>query len=197
MGWIGTRSELIEKYGDFIKRQTRGTGIFPGTLITQLIVESQGKINGTYFVGGSTLSRNANNYFGIKADPGYKGAKYSIQTREETPAGVSYMVTANFRKYNSIEESIIDYIKFLKSNDRYKNAGVFSAKSVNEQFERLKAAGYATGSGYVELLKSVHSGIQEQINNIGSGINTEKILSILSAAALIFGFYKTFEKNYL
>ena len=196
MGFIGTRAELISKYGDFIKRQTRGTGIYPGTLITQLIVESQGKINGVYFVGGSSLSRNANNYFGIKADPGWKGAKYYIETREETPAGVSYTTKAAFRKYNSIEESIIDYINFLKSNPRYKAAGVFNAKSVEDQFQKLKEGGYATGTGYVQLLNSVYAPLKDQINSIRGGVDATKVLSFISAAALLYTFYDQFKRNY-
>ena len=41
--FIGSRKELIAKYGAFIVQQTKGTGILPGTLITQLIAESSGK----------------------------------------------------------------------------------------------------------------------------------------------------------
>lgn len=183
--FIGTRKQLIDKYGAFIVSQTKGTGILPGTLITQLIVESQGKVNGTYLVGGSTLSRNAQNYFGIKCGS-WKGAKYTIRTREEDKNGNSYYIDACFRKYGSIEESIKDYIKFLQSNQRYKTAGVFSSKTVPEQFEALKRAGYATGSGYVQLLNNVYAPLKQDIDAI-RGTGGKELKVIIPIVALFAG----------
>lgn len=164
--FIGTRSELIQQYGPFIVQQTKGTGILPGTLITQLIVESSAKYKGSYPVGGSPLSRNANNYFGIKCGPGYKGPSYTTRTREETKQGESYYINDCFRKYSGIEESIKDYIRFLQSNKRYAKAGFFQQKTVEGQFAALKKAGYATGSGYIQLLTNVYRPLKSQIDNI-------------------------------
>ena len=50
-----TREEFVKEYGPYISMVTRGTGILPGTLIAQAIIESQGKVNGSYRVGGSTI----------------------------------------------------------------------------------------------------------------------------------------------
>jgi len=191
MGFIGTRSELIKKYGAFIKNQVKGTGILPGTIITQLIVESQGKINGAYKVGGSKLAQEANNYFGIKCGGYWSGKKYLIQTREENSQGQTYYVNACFRKYNSIEESIKDYIKFIQTNQRYKSAGFFNQKTVLGQFEALKAAGYATGNNYVSLLYGVYKPLELQINSIESTNELKKaIIPILSVFAAMFYIYK-------
>lgn len=189
--FIGTRVELIEKYGPFIVEQTKGTGILPGTLITQLIVESQGKVGGSYKVGGSTLSRNAQNYFGIKCGSSWKGPKYEIQTREETKTGQSYYVVACFRQYDSIEASIKDYIKFLQSNQRYKNAGFFQQQTVLGQFQALKKAGYATAGGYVDLLNKVYMPLKNKIDSIPTGgpTNLGILVPVVVVAASIYYFW--------
>lgn len=60
-----------------------------------------------------------------------------------------------FRVYKNFEESAEDYIRFLKTNPRYTNAGVFTATTPQEQIERIKAAGYATAPNYVELVMGI------------------------------------------
>jgi mannosyl-glycoprotein endo-beta-N-acetylglucosaminidase/stage II sporulation protein P len=60
-----------------------------------------------------------------------------------------------FRVYNSFEDSATDYIRFLKTNPRYTNAGVFTAKTPQEQIEAIKRAGYATAPNYVELVMGI------------------------------------------
>ena len=146
-----TREEFIATYGPYIARATKGTGIFPGTVVAQAILESQGPINGVYKVGGSTLSQEANNYFGIKCH-NWNGATYNIDTREQDPAGNDYTVNACFRAYNSVEDSINDYVNFLLSNSNYHKAGVFNADSVYSQAKALKKAGYATDVNYARTL---------------------------------------------
>lgn len=190
MGFVGSRSEFIKKYGSYIKQQVKGTGILPGTLITQLIVESQGKVGGTYKVGGSKLAREANNYFGIKCGGYWSGKKYTISTREETKNGETYYTNACFRKYNSIEDSIKDYIKYIQTNQRYRSAGFFNEKTVLGQFQALKAAGYATGNNYVSLLYGVYKPLALQIDNIETKSEFKKaVIPLISVLAAMFYIY--------
>lgn len=193
MGWIGTRKELIEKYGEFIVNQCKGTGILPGTLITQLIVESQGRTpQGNYLVGYSLLSQNANNYFGIKCGSNWKGASYKIKSAEEDKNGVKNYPVSCFRKYRSIEESIKDYIRFLKVNSNYKKAGFFEQTTVTGQFKALKAAGYATGNDYVNLLIGVYKPLAPLIDNIQTTNPIKKaIVPILTIFAAMYYIYDT------
>lgn len=149
--FVGTRKEFINKYGAFIHKVTAGTGILPGTLVAQAFLESSA--NGK--VGGSKLSREANNFFGIKCGPKWTGSKYYISTKEYGSNG-AYYVKACFRKYKSVEDSIKDYVNFLKVNNRYTTAGVFKAKNVKEQAEALKRAGYATAPEYAQLVYDVY-----------------------------------------
>jgi len=144
-----TRKEFVEKFYPIIERSVRGTGLLPGTALATAIVESSGKVDGKWLVGGSKLSRKANNYHGIKCH-GWPGRKYEIETREEKPNGESYKVVACFRHYPSVEASIRDWVKFLQENPRYKK--VFKQTTVYDQAVALKAAGYATGNNYARVL---------------------------------------------
>ena len=128
-----TREEFVATYGPYIARATKGTGILTGTVVAQAIIESQGKVNGVYRVGGSTLGREANNYFGIKCH-GWSGRGYNIDTGEQDAQGNKYIdKNACFRAYDSVEDSIDDYVDFLLSNSNYRRAGVFEADTVYQQ----------------------------------------------------------------
>jgi flagellum-specific peptidoglycan hydrolase FlgJ len=160
MSWTGSRSQFINEYGPYIHKVTKGTGILPGTLIAQAFLESSSR----GIVGGSTLSREANNFFGIKCGSAWKGGKYNINTREVIN-GKDIIINACFRKYPSVKDSINDYINFLQVNKRYENAGVFKANTVKEQAEALKAAGYATAPGYAQLVYDVYRPYAELIDS--------------------------------
>lgn len=159
-----TREEFTIKYSPFINKTVKGTGILVGTVLAQAIVESQGKTaDGSYKVGASKLAKEANNYFGIKCGV-WKGKTYNIDTGEYTSSGQYYTAKDScFRAYPSVEDSIVDYVKFLKNNPRYEQAGVFKAKSVKEQAEALKKAGYATAPNYATTIESVYNGIKNNI----------------------------------
>lgn len=192
MAWQGTRKEFINEFGAFVHKVTKGTGILPGTLIAQLFLESSG--NGK--VGGSKLSQDANNYFGIKCAGGWDGPKYNIETREVIN-GRSVMITACFRKYGSIKDSIIDYIDFLQTNTRYKNAGVFDAKTVKEQAQALKRAGYATAPGYADLVFKVYEPyalLIDQQKTAMAFIDWKKLLGVGLLAAALTQFDKILRK---
>jgi flagellum-specific peptidoglycan hydrolase FlgJ len=160
MSWTGSRSQFINEFGPYIHKVTKGTGILPGTLIAQAFLESSTRA----LVGGSTLSREANNFFGIKCGPSWNGETYYINTREVLN-GKNVTVNACFRKYTSVENSIKDYVNFLQVNPRYAAAGVFEAKTVKEQAEALKAAGYATAPGYAKLVNDVYRPYAELIES--------------------------------
>lgn len=95
-----------------------------------------------------------NNYFGIKADPSWKGEVVNAGTSEQNALGQSYNISANFRKYNNPEESAYDRYKFLVDNSRYKEHGVFSAKTPEEQIRAIHKAGYATDVNYSDMIIS-------------------------------------------
>jgi flagellum-specific peptidoglycan hydrolase FlgJ len=188
MSFLGTKKEFVEKYGGFIKQVTAGTGILPGTLTAQAIIESSGKYNNRWLVGGSKLSRKANNFFGIKCAGGWTGDTYNINTGEYSSSGSKYTVNACFRKYNSVEDSIKDYINFLQKNTRYKNAGVFEAKTVYDQARALKKAGYATAPNYANVISSVYKSISGYLGVAKKKFGIIKPVLIIGSALLIYNY---------
>lgn len=96
--------------------------------------------------GSSELASKYNNYFGIVADSSWKGKTIKFNSN-----GLTY------RSYDSIYDSIYDYVRFLNQNTRYKNNGVFDAKSYKEQAKALQNAGYAgkNATKYADTLISI------------------------------------------
>jgi flagellar protein FlgJ len=167
------QQDFVKKYSNLVQQLTAGTGIFPETIFSQAIVESQknGKIPGTQ------LSIKYNNYFGIKDSAGWTGKVINMNTGE-VYNGKSTVVTAGFRAYNTPEDSFKDYIHFLKTNARY--APAFTAKTYTEQIHEIANAGYATNPGYSALLNNIANSITTYITpyNVGLGILFIGILSI-------------------
>jgi flagellum-specific peptidoglycan hydrolase FlgJ len=197
-----TREEFVKEYEPYINSVTKGTGILAGTLISQAIIESQGKgSDGNYYVGASKLAREANNYFGIKASKGWTGGVYNIDTGEYTSSGTKYTEKgAGFRKYNSVKDSIADYVKFLQSNPRYKEAGVFNAKTVEQQAKALQKAGYATNPDYSSMINKIYDGVKgfatstyEKVK--GQDTKTLVIFGALSLISISLGVYYIYKKK--
>ena len=146
-----TRQEYIKKFTSAAIDSTKGTNLFPSLVMAQAIVESANKYG---VAGESTLAKQFNNHFGVKADPRWKGMKVNLQTREVYD-GKSVMVGDYFRVYENPEQSFKDRNDFLTLNPRYRKAGVFNATTPEAQAEALQKAGYATDPNYANLLKLI------------------------------------------
>ena len=187
-----TRDEFVKKYGSFIHKSVKGTGILAGTLIAQAILESSGKdANGDWKVGGSKLSREANNFFGIKSSKAWRGKTYNIDTGEVIK-GKKVIVNADFRAYDSVKDSIEDYVKLIKENPRFSN--VLKATTVSEQAKELKKAGYATSLTYADTVTQVYNSVKDLVDESYLKYkkrNTIKniTISLTILATLIGGFY--------
>lgn len=197
-----TKQELLNKYYPLAVKATTGTGIFPQTLITQLIAESGYKL--------SKLATDYNNFFGIKAGSMWSGKVVSMNVFEYTPAGQRYTVSGTgklyankdaaikdgakaitlFRVYSDVTNGFRGWVNFLQSNQRYKK--VFKANTPEQQFKELKAAGYATSPTYEQYLNSIYSGIRSllpDIKTIAKGGST-----FLLAALITYGLYTIAKK---
>jgi flagellum-specific peptidoglycan hydrolase FlgJ len=124
--------EFVKKIEKGAKSSYKEYGILPSITIAQAILESGW--------GQSELTKNSNNVFGIKADSRWNGNVVEVMTTEN----YSDKVSAEFRKYNSIEASVKDHAKFLKENKRYEANGLFDGKNYKEQAQALENAGYST-----------------------------------------------------
>lgn len=138
---MSKQTDFIAKHKQAVIEATYNTGIFPSVKMAQMILESGW--------GESANARLANNYFGIKKGVGWEGDTITLKTPKDASK------TNVFRKYATPYDSIVDHSSFLIKNKRYENAGVFKAKTPEEQIKAIANAGYAEASDYVPKLNSV------------------------------------------
>lgn len=94
------------------------------------------------------------NFFGIKADASWDGARLEKSTHEHL-GGRMQKVSAAFRSYDSVGAAFDDYARFLQSNPRYADA-LRQGDDAGGFVQGLQDAGYATDPAYADkLLKLV------------------------------------------
>ena len=105
-------------------------------------------------VGGqSTIMMKANAIFGIKAFSSWKGKVYNAKTKECYDGHTYTDITACFRAYNSLEESIADYFDLITKSERYRKACI--ASNPLECITAIKNGGYATSPTYINTIMSI------------------------------------------
>ena len=178
-----SRKQFIDKYYNDAKEVTTGTGIFPETLLSMAIVESQGKRNNNWYVGAGLVAVKANNYFGIKDSIQWKGETIKLPT----PGDAQKVST--FRKYASVKDSFKDFVRFLRNNPRYKRAGVFNANNYAEQITSIAVAGYAENESYAKVITSVANSVAKAIKNqVIKPIQNNKGVGAILVAIFFFTF---------
>ena len=75
----------------------------------------------------------------------------------EYRGGLAVKERASFRSYDSLAASFEDYVQFLKSNPRYKDA-LMHAGDPGKFSSALQEAGYASDPRYAEKIGSVLGG---------------------------------------
>ena len=102
--------------------------------------------------GQSSLMTEANAFFGIKAT-GWKGKVYNSATREVYD-GQSVTINADFRAYDSLEDSVKDYFDLL---EWYRYSDSLKANTVQDCITIIRAGGYATDPGYVSSIVNIYN----------------------------------------
>ena len=140
-------TDFIKRYAKDVIKSVKGTGIFPSIKMAQMIIESSGKDEkGVFGIGKGLAVRKANNYFGIKANKGWKGKAVQLSTpKDGKPVSL-------FRVYPSALDSLKDHSTFLLQNSRYKTNGVFTAKNPQQQAAALDKAKYSESPTYGKAL---------------------------------------------
>lgn len=177
-----TNQEFTKKYYPLVKRITAGTGIFPETVLAAAIVESGS--------GTSNLSKNFNNFFGIKTGGQWTGPSYNRETKSiltRTPK----TNTNNFRIYGSPADSFKNYVYFLQRNQRYKKA--LKATTYQEQIVLIANAGYAEESNYAQVLNNIAKGVKEFIPLVKN--NSGTFAAVLGTAAALILYFTTSQSN--
>ena len=172
-----TKSEFIPIIAPLVvaENNKRGKPLYPSVVIAQAICESGW--------GQSKIMMKANAIFGIKATSSWKGKVYNANT-QECYDGVSYTnITACFRAYDNLQESIVDYFDLILGLSRYSKA--INTNSPLECITAIKNGGYATSPTYINTIMSIiNSNNLTQYDNVDNSKSIEEL-----ARAVIRGEY--------
>ena len=154
-----TAEEVIEKVGPLFTEDQIKTGVLASVSMAQFLLESG--------YGKSELAQNANNVFGMKESLSgntWSGSTwdgksvYTKQTKEQNQDGSYITITAEFRKYACIEDSIADHSAYLlgaKKGSGLRFAGLKGCADYKKAAQIIKDGGYATSLTYAQNLCSV------------------------------------------
>lgn len=93
---------------------------------------------------------SSNNLFNIKADRRWSGEKVDKETLE-FENGAMVKKREPFRVYESITQSVNDYINLLTQSERYQGA-LETSTNVEQFLHNLQGAGYATDPNYAKKI---------------------------------------------
>lgn len=139
-----SNSEFIEFIAQYAVEDMHSSGILASVTIAQAALESGW--------GKSTLTKNYNNFFGMKAGSSWNGPTVDLPTTECDSNGDCYRTIATWRVYNSPLDSIKDHSNLLH-NKRY--SGVVGEKDYYKALTIIKNGGYATDPSYVNKLSDI------------------------------------------
>lgn len=120
------------------------------TDVIKQVCLAQGALETGY--GSSALMVKAHALFGIKATKSWHGKVYSAKTNE-VYAGIEQTISATFRAYDTVADSVRDYFKLLQGK-RYKEA--LTAKTVEDAVHIIVKGGYATDPRYAEKVINIY-----------------------------------------
>ncbi|KQQ61788.1 flagellar biosynthesis protein FlgJ [Pseudomonas sp. Leaf129] len=151
---FGSSDEFIATMLPMAEKAAARIGVDPKVLVAQAALETG---------WGKSIMRaddgsNSHNLFGIKATGNWKGENARAITSEFRD-GQMVKETADFRSYDSYEDSFHDLVSLLQNNDRYQ--GVVKSADNPEQFvKELQKAGYATDPNYASKISSIAKQMQ-------------------------------------
>lgn len=123
--------------------------------------------------GQSAIMANANAFFGIKATKGwvnsakYGGKVYNAKTKECYDGSTYTSISACFRAYNSLDDSVRDYFDLIEGK-RY--AASLQASSVKDCIKIIHEGGYATSPTYQSTICNFYNEIKQVIDNVWNSV---------------------------
>lgn len=151
--------DVVKNIGALFTADQKKTGVLASVSMAQFILESG--------YGKSELAQNANNLFGMKCSLSGNNwvgstwdgtSKYTKETREQCADGSHEIITADFRKYLCIEDSIADHSAYLlgaKNGNELRYAGLKDCTDYKKAIQIIKDGGYATDFSYMQKLCSI------------------------------------------
>ena len=154
-----SEGDVIKKVGALFIADQKKSGILASVSLAQFILESG--------YGKTELAQNANNVFGMKktlsgntwGGSTWDGKSiYTKKTQEDDGTGRLYTITADFRKYPCIEDSIGDHSAYLlgaKNGSKLRYEGLKGCADYKRAIQIIKDGGYATDTSYVNKICSI------------------------------------------
>lgn len=153
-----TDVDIVKRVGELCAADMKNTGILASVSTAQFILESG--------YGKSVLAQMANNCFGMKcslsgntwAGSSWDGESEYTKETQEFVDGKYVTITAAFRAYPNIEESIADHSAYLlgaMKGDALRYAGLKGEKDYKKAVQIIKDGGYATAPDYVEKVCNI------------------------------------------
>ena len=154
-----SEADVIKKVGALFTADMQKSGILASVSLAQFILESG--------YGKSELAQNANNCFGMKKSlsgntwggSAWDGKSvYTKKTQEDDGTGSLYTITADFRKYPCVEDSIADHSAYLLgalNGSKLRYDGLKGCTDYKKAVQIIKDGGYATSTIYVSKLCSI------------------------------------------
>ena len=154
-----TEAQAVAKIGPLCREDMKKNGILASVSAAQFILESG--------YGKSELAQNANNCFGMKkslSGNSWSGSSwdgtsiYTKKTQEQHPDGTYETITADFRKYTCVEDSLADHSAYLlgaKNRRSLRYKGIKCMTDYKAVAQLIKEGGYATSLTYVEKLCNI------------------------------------------
>lgn len=154
-----SEEQVVAKMGPYFTADQKKSGILASVRMAQFILESG--------YGHTELAQNANNCFGMKCSlsgntwpvSAWDGSsKYTKQTKEQRTDGSEYTITADFRKYPCVEDSIADHSAYLlgaKNGSAARYAGLKGETDYKKAITIIKNGGYATDVSYISKICSI------------------------------------------
>ena len=144
-----TPNEFVETLRPVVEQAAGKSGINADAMIAQAALETG---------WGSRMIRkqdgsNSFNLFGIKTGKHWQGDSVTVPSMEYSD-GRARMHYSSFRVYDSFQHSIDDYVKFISTNERYRDA-LASATDAYDYVNALQDAGYATDPDYAKKIMEI------------------------------------------
>ena len=154
-----SEEQVIAKVGALFTADQKQSGILASVSMAQFILESG--------YGKSELALGANNCFGMKKSlsgntwggSAWDGSSvYTKKTQEQNADGSYMTITADFRRYGCVEDSIADHSAYLlgaKNGNKLRYDGLKGCNDYKKAAQIIKNGGYATSLTYVDKLCSI------------------------------------------
>ena len=145
---FANKDEFLAAMTPVAKEVAADLGISHKIVLAQAALES-----------GWGKSVKGNNLMGIKSH-GEEGGLDVVT--HEVVNGKRVKLADSFRQYDTPQDSIRGYGKFLKANSRYKHFLRAGAENEDAQLSALQTSGYATDPMYSQKLKNIIKGLPEE-----------------------------------